>query len=110
MDGLVRQLVRPEVDSRAALVTLMDARGALYQLRVGSVPRTLTFVRDPVDAHLHGFHGVVECWGGQTALHFSEVRMLPLCRLCLVCISSTAVSCLRVVRQDNGRQVNMLAP
>lgn len=38
MDGLVRQLVRPEVDSRAALVTLMDARGALYQLRVGSVP------------------------------------------------------------------------
>jgi hypothetical protein len=31
---LVRQFVRPEVDSRAAVVTLMDARGALYQLRV----------------------------------------------------------------------------
>jgi len=30
----VRQFVRPEVDSRAAVVTLMDARGALYQLRV----------------------------------------------------------------------------
>ncbi|KAK9843839.1 hypothetical protein WJX81_008488 [Elliptochloris bilobata] len=33
VDGLVRQLVRPDVDARAALVTLMDARGALYQLR-----------------------------------------------------------------------------
>ena len=30
----MRQFVRPEIDSRAALVTLMDARGALYQLRV----------------------------------------------------------------------------
>ena len=30
----MRQLVRPDVDARAALVTLMDARGALLQLRV----------------------------------------------------------------------------
>ncbi len=37
----MRQFVRPEVDSRAALVTLMDARGALYQLRV----RTLGLLR-----------------------------------------------------------------
>ena len=48
VDGLVRQLVRPDVDLRAALVTLMDARGALYQLRVG-------FILSPVrSSHVRG--------------------------------------------------------
>ena len=46
----MRQLVRPDVDARAALVTLMDARGALLQLRVslrGTLSYTLALILSP---------------------------------------------------------------